>query len=389
MYQSNHNPPLVVFSHLRWNFVYQRPQHLLSRLAQYRQVIFIEEPVTDKDAKAHWEISAHRPNVLVCKPHLPVEAEGFDDAHASLLKKLVVDLMNELEVDDYLLWLYTPMALPLARALPGEPVAVLYDCMDDLASFRFAPPSLLARETALMRWADVVLTGGPSLYRARQGKHPNLHCLPSSVDVAHFASASQVPEAQDQASLPHPRLGWFGVIDERLDIELLQAVASARPEWQFVMLGPVAKIDPADLPALPNIHYLGQRDYADLPSYLAGWDVCIQPFALNEATRFISPTKTLEYMAAGLPIVSTRVTDVAQPYGHIVYIADTPEEFVLACEEALGESESKRQERMQNGAEVLARTSWDSTAEQVDSLLREAAARKLSIVGYPSQHATA
>jgi UDP-galactopyranose mutase len=235
-----------------------------------------------------------------------------------------------------LAWLYTPLALPLARML--TPDATVYDCMDELSLFLGAPPELLARETELLEYADVMFTGGPSLFRAKQKRHPNVHCFPSSVDAEHFrlrdSTGREVSEAEDQAELSHPRLGFYGVIDERLDLGLIDVLAQAHPEWEIVLVGPVVKIDPATLPRRPNIHYLGQRTYEELPRYLAGWDVCLLPFARNDSTRFISPTKTLEYMAAELPIVSTPITDVAEPFEEIVYLGNSPQEFIAGCEAA-------------------------------------------------------
>jgi UDP-galactopyranose mutase len=252
--------------------------------------------------------------------------------------------------------------------------------MDELSMFLNAPPELLAHESALLEWADLVFTGGPSLYRAKMGRHPNLHCFPSSVDASHFRQACRsgenrssagLPEPVDQAVLPHPRLGFYGVIDERLDLALLDALVQAHPEWQVVMVGPVVKIDPGKLPRHPNLHYLGQRSYAQLPPYLAGWDVCLLPFARNEATRFISPTKTLEYMAAELPVVSTPITDVAEPYGDIVYLGDSPQTFITACEQALGASEHERSVRTAKMRHVLANTSWDATTRAMENLIFE------------------
>jgi glycosyltransferase involved in cell wall biosynthesis len=250
--------------------------------------------------------------------------------------------------------------------------------MDALAAFRNAPPQLLEREAHLMKVADVVFTGGPSLYRAKEGQHHNLHCFSSSVDTAHFASARQTEDAKDQQQISHPRLGFYGVIDERMDLELLAAVAEARPDWQIVMVGPVVKISPRSLPRRENIHYLGQRTYAELPSYLAGWDVCLLPFALNESTQYISPTKTLEYMAAGLPIVSTPITDVVEPYGHIVEIATGAAEFVSACERALAISGREFEQMNEAYNKVLSQTSWDRTAQSMADLIDDVIAGKES-----------
>jgi glycosyltransferase involved in cell wall biosynthesis len=222
----------------------------------------------------------------------------------------------------------------------------------------------------------MVFTGGPSIYNYKKDRHPNVYCFPSSVDAAHFHQVVKgIAEAPDQAQLPHPRLGFFGVIDERFDVPLLDALAKAHPEWQIVIVGPVVKIDPATLPNHPNIFYTGQRNYAQLPSYLVGWDVCLLLFALNDATRFISPTKTLEYMAAERPIVSTPITDVVQPYGDIVSIGDTHESFIAACEHALAASPQEREQQIEAMRKVLSQTSWDATALAMEQLIEEAVAR--------------
>jgi UDP-galactopyranose mutase len=365
---------IVAFSHLRWNFVYQRPQHLLSRLAATRPVIFIEEPELDPDGPSRWERSQPQPNVTVYRPKTPVRAPGFHAAQFPVLEMLIAELRAELGDRNVLAWLYTPMALPLAQAI--APDAVVYDCMDELSLFLGAPPELLSHEAELLKYADLMFTGGPSLFRAKQSRHPNVHCFPSSVDAAHFrladAEGRPVSEAEDQAELPHPRLGFYGVIDERLDLEIVDRIAGAHPDWQIVLVGPVVKIDSERLPRRPNIQYFGQRSYDELPRYLAGWDVCLLPFARNDATRFISPTKTLEYMAAELPIVSTPITDVAEPYGDIVYLGGTPDEFLAACEAALASSPEERAARAEQMRKVLAGRSWDVTVAAMDKLLDRA-----------------
>ncbi|MEO8285816.1 MAG: glycosyltransferase [Chloroflexota bacterium] len=366
------NYPIVVFSHLSWDFVYQRPQHLLSRLAANRWVIFIEEPTYEANSNPRWEFTTPAPNVLVCRSFVNADDEGvgFTDEQMAVMEPMVKDLLAREEIHDYVVWMYTPMALPLAQSL--TPKAVVFDIMDELSAFEFAPPVLVEREAELLQWADVVFTGGPSLYKAKLGRHANLHCFPSSVDASHFAQARTLSEPADQASLPHPRLGFYGVIDERMDLSILDAMAVAHPEWQIVMVGPILKIDPTLLPKHDNLHFVGGRSYGDLPRYLAGWDVCLLPFALNNSTKFISPTKTLEYMAAGLPIVSTPITDVAEPYGEIVYLGRTPEQFILACEHALDASEEELTERRHKANDVLAHTSWDATARSMEKLIEAA-----------------
>ncbi|MEH3087150.1 MAG: glycosyltransferase family 1 protein [Xylophilus ampelinus] len=356
--------PLLVFSHLRWNFVYQRPQHLLSRLAAHREVIFFEEPVPGADHPWLEHLPAPA-GVTVLRPHVTGRRPGFDPEHLHILRQMLRGIRAAHAPRGCLAWFYTPMALPLADAL--RPAAIVYDCMDELAAFRGAPPQLAQHEAALLRRADLVLTGGRSLHEAKRGRHANVHCFPSSVDAAHFGRARG--DHPSQSGLPRPRLGYYGVIDERLDLGLLASLADARPDWQVVMVGPVAKIDPAGLPRRANLHWMGPRDYAELPAHLAGWDVCLMPFALNESTRFISPTKTLEYLAAGRPVVSTRIRDVAEAYSGVVAIADDAAEFVGACARILGWSEAERSAHRRRAWAVLDGNSWDATAARVAELL--------------------
>jgi glycosyltransferase involved in cell wall biosynthesis len=358
---------LVVFSHLRWNFVYQRPQHLLSRLALRWRVVFIEEPVLKA---GHNELERFEParNVQVWRPHVTGDAPGFHDDHLPALERMISDAMSEEGVSDYWVWFYTPMALPLATDL--SPRGVVYDCMDELTLFRHAPRQLVQRENALFKMADLVFTGGPSLYNSKRNRHPEVYCFPSSVDAKHFAEVKG--EHPLLAGIAHPRLGYCGVIDERLNLELIDGMAERHPEWEIVMVGPVVKIDPATLPRRANIHWLGQQSYDELPALISGWDVCLLPFALNEATRFISPTKTLEYMACGRPSVSTSIKDVVEPYGHVVSIADSVEDFTAACEAILRRSPQEQLEHAETLAGIVARTSWDATAHAMGELIAAA-----------------
>lgn len=358
----NKTPAIIVFSHLRWNWVWQRPQHLLSRLAKRFPVVFIEEPLRcEAHQTPHWRFERPDPSILVCTPFTTIDSPGFSASQLNELGSLIDQLLELEALRNFIVWLYTPLALPLARRI--KPLAMVYDVMDELSAFKNAPPELLEWEAEAYRCVDLVFTGGPSLYRAKCDRHPNVHCFPSSVDAAHFGKARNTAlDHPDQSSQPRPRLGFFGVIDERIDLPLLDQMARERPEWQLIMVGPITKIDPAELPRHPNIHYLGQQTYDQLPAFLAGWDVCLLPFARNKSTRFISPTKTLEYMAAEKPIVSTPITDVAEPYGTIVYLGDTPEEFIAACERALNAPSEESSQRLAGMRKVLLSTSWDMTA---------------------------
>ncbi|WNG43800.1 glycosyltransferase family 1 protein [Archangium minus] len=363
-------PDLVCLSHLRWKFVFQRPQHLMSRFARERRVFFVEEPAWGP-GPTRMEVSRSPEGVWIAVPHIEVEGASQvtpapppgirmdPDLLEAIQRELLEELLEDQGVNNFVLWYYTPMALAFSRRL--RPRAVVYDCMDELSAFTGAPPVLVQREAELMRHVDVMFTGGHHLYEAKRERHSNVHPFPSSVDVPHFAQARRGPDApHDQAHLPRPRIGFCGVIDERMDLVLVEGVARARPDWQLVMVGPVVKISPDSLPRLPNIHYLGGKSYQELPAYLASWDVAMTPFARTPATRFLSPTKTPEYLAAGRPVVSTSIRDVVRPYGELglVRIADTPEAFVRAVEESLSQSHEEWLPRVDA---FLSRLSWEHT----------------------------
>jgi len=365
--------PLLTWSHLRWDFVYQRPQHVMSRLARRRPVLFVEEPVHDRSSGFVTRDVA--PGVTVLQPRLPVEGPGFGSTQAPLIEPMVRAQVENLGWREHAAWLYTPMAVDLSQRL--SPLGIVYDCMDELSAFLGAPPELLACERRLLDLADAVMTGGPSLYEAKKERHPLVRCFPSSVDHVHFANPDASVPA-DLIPIPHPRIGYYGVIDERIDGAILERLASAMPDVSIVMIGPVVKIDPRSLPRRSNIHYLGPRQYQELPGYVHGWDVCMMPFTIGPATRFISPTKVLEYMAAGRPIVSTPIADVAGPYRDIVYLGDGPGGFVAACRQALAASPAERAKRTALANQVLAQTSWDQTAERMEAVLDMVVANRRS-----------
>lgn len=363
------NYDIICFCHLRWNFVYQRPQHLLSRFARASRVFIIEEPVfgaTDN----HMDITVDdTSNIWIIVPQLKNDMEATEVMAAQQL--LLDSVLLTMCISEYVLWYYSPMAVGWSGHL--EPKLVIYDCMDELAAFKFAPPELIQYERQLLKKADIVFTGGQSLYEAKKHLHFNIYPFPSSIDKAHFNIARMnVEQAPDQKNIPHPRIGFYGVLDERLDIELLKELASLRPDWHFVLIGPVVKIDPATLPQQQNIYYLGAKSYRELPYYLAGWDIAMMPFALNESTRFISPTKTPEYLAGGKPVISTPIKDVVALYGEegLVQIAATPSVFIAAAEAAL--TKTDYDDWLLKVDAFLAGISWDKTWESMESLINEA-----------------
>ena len=352
---------LVCFSHLRWNFVFQRPQHLLTRFTRNFKVYYIEEPMFDTTEDT-LEVTKAGENLSVVVPHL---REGLKEEEAiAKQKELLANFFIQNDIIHYFFWYYTPMALPISDHF--NPSLIVYDCMDELSAFKFAPQSLKDREKELLRKADLVFTGGYSLYEAKKNRHPDVHAFPSSIDVEHFGKARLYSiDPADQEAIPHPRIGYFGVIDERMDLTLIEGIARRKPEWHIVMVGPVAKISPDTLPKLPNIHYLGMKSYSELPAYISGWDIAMLPFAHNESTRYISPTKTPEYLAAGKPVISTPIIDVLRQYGRngLVNIAGTPEEFVRVA--SLELENNDREEWIQHVDEFLSHNSWDKTWQRM------------------------
>ena len=316
---------LVCFSHLRWDFVYQRPQHLLSRFAYNHRVLYIQESIYN-DKQDGYTLEVSKENVSVVTMHL------FNDSKADRVirqEKLLKKILAENNFKQYIFWYYTPMAFEFSKYF--QPQAVVYDCMDELSNFKFASPVLRQMEDELFAKADIVFTGGYSLYHAKKNRHAAVYPFPSSIDKGHFSQARGIRNDEpDQQHIAHPRLAFAGVIDERFDIDLLKNAALLKPEWQFIFIGPVVKISYDELPKLPNIHYLGSKHYDELPKYISGWDICLIPFAINDSTKFISPTKTPEYLAAGKPVISTAITDVVNPYGEakLVHIIHSAKELI-------------------------------------------------------------
>lgn len=356
---------LICFSHLRWNFVYQRPQHLLSRASQHYRVWFIEEPIFGHD---RWlEIRSVSETLTVVVPHL-VHGISHDDV-IQQQREAIDRLLAQQTIRDFVAWYYTPMALAFSDHL--TPRLTIYDCMDELSAFLGAPQSLLEQEKNLLNRADLVFTGGKSLYEAKKRRHSNVFAFPSSIDYQHFEPARHIlPVPADMQHIQGPRIGFCGVIDERMNVNLLAAVAHQRADWQFILLGPTVKIDPATLPQAPNIHYLGMKSYDELPAYFSQWDVAIMPFAINEATRYISPTKTPEYLAAGLPVVSTPIQDVISTYAGWapVLIADSPVAFAEAIEKAL--NQYGLPDDWTAVDDYLLANSWDITWQSMNRLIQ-------------------
>lgn len=366
---------IVVFCHLRWGFVWQRPQQFLSRFARKHPILFIEEPFFDRPEGSEPDVQYHRvmPNVTVVCPHVPPSWNKNPQLPAKLreITKEAIERMNENgEFDSPLLWYYSPM--DSAWSLGYYPNrGVIYDCMDELANFAGAPKQLIDNEKRLMNFADVIFTGGYEMGEKRKKLHPNVHIFGCGVEFKHFNKAQDKTTAipPDIDFMPRPILGWFGVIDERVDYGMIGEMARKRPDWSFAMVGPVVKVDPNLLPHSPNLFWMGGRDYQQLPNYCAAFDVCMMPFANNASTQYINPTKGLEYMATGKPIVSTPVRDVVRQWSDIVYIANNTDEFIAAAEKALNNSDP---DRIRKGLELATQSSWESTVATMQELIRTA-----------------
>lgn len=351
---------IIVHSHLRWDFVWQRPQQIFSRLARDHCILFLEDPLWEQP-RTELYVTEPCSNVVRVIPAFSTPACPVDEYCEKLIPLLREALRSHAlmagRFEKPIQWFYSPMTAPVMLD-KLEAVSIVYDCMDELANFRFAPADIGERERMLLSKANVVFTGGYQLYQSKLPYHSNIHFYGCGVDVAHFGKArqaeTQVPA--EVANLPRPILGYFGVIDERIDYQLLERLAEALPHASVVMVGPFAKIDEHAIPKYPNIHWLGQRSYAELPSLVKSYDVCLMPFAINDATRYINPTKTLEYMAAGRPIVSTPVPDVVRNFAPIVEVAETHDDFIAAVDRATSAPDAAR---VQAGIERASRESWD------------------------------
>lgn len=342
---------MIVFCHLRWDFVYQRPQHLISRLSNQYKILVVEEPVGK---------SENRPEIIEISPSLHILKPQIDhlDELGTFLKKILKD-------SKYLVgWFYSAAFVSVLNNYDFD--TVVYDCMDELTLFKGASLELLAQENSLLSAADIVFTGGKSLYESKKQKHHNVFCFPSSVDVAHFSAsaADSIVKPADLVHINSPIIGYYGVIDERIDLDLLRETAFQSPDASFVMIGPICKIEEQDLPRAENIHYLGMKSYDELPQYLHFFDIAMMPFALNDSTKFISPTKTLEYMAAMKPIISTKIRDVVRDYSYCVSLIDNADDFIKSIAQPMTDFQSQYEEILEN-------TSWDRTAEKMSTIINK------------------
>ncbi len=370
-----HSAPIICLCHLSWNWVWQRPQQFLSRFAKKHPVLFVETYCTDTPASyVQLRTAENHPNVTIAEIHIPQarwqDGEFVDRERRYALKAALADQLDG-KFDEAILWFYDPMAVTAFAGQLDERV-IVYDCMDELAQFKGAPPELIAREQTLLRHADVVFCGGRKMREKRLPVNPNCHFYGTGVDIAHFGKArsSELPISADLAHLKGPTLGYFGVVDERIDYELLAKLADARSDWNIVMVGPTAKVNPDEFPQRPNLHFIGGRSYNDLPALTKGFSVCMMPFAINAATEYINPTKALEYMAAGRPVVSTAINEVKSNFSTVARVASSHQEFISWC---VREAEAPSVARVQAGLRMAAENTWEAIASKMEAHIAEAA----------------
>src|SRR5581483_2571840 len=366
---------LIVHSHLQWDWVWQRPQQFISRLSHKHRVLFVEAPEICADTAAT-EVQLRQvdqfPNVHVVKITVPAnrstDLHWVDQERGRAVESLLSGPLRQ-KFSSIIQWFYDPMAATAFAGRFNEQL-IVYDCMDELSLFRGAAPELVQRERELLRVADVVFAGGPKIWRAKRKLNRNCFCYGCGVDAEHFGRARdpKLVVAKELTDVPRPVFGYIGVVDERIDYDLLAKLADST-KGSIAMVGPSTKIDIRDLPRRNNLHWIGGRQYTDLPSYAKAFDVCIMPFAMNEATRFINPTKALEYMATGRPIVSTPVEDVIAQFNDVITIADGEATFAEACARAAAQPEVWR---IEQGLALAALSSWDSIVARLEQRIAEA-----------------
>ncbi|HKP92663.1 MAG TPA: glycosyltransferase [Chthoniobacterales bacterium] len=374
--------PIIVHSHLGWDWVWQRPQQFLSRFSKRHPILFIEAPYPSAKASVARatlrEISDY-PNIIVLQMEMPAarwnDGAWVDKKRRQLVQSVLAGPLGK-RFESPVQWFYDPMAVTAFAGHLNER-AIVYDCMDELSLFRGSPPELVRRERELLAVADVVFAGGPKIWRAKREFNKNCFSFGCGVDAKHFARARnpELPVPQDIADRPHPVYGYVGVVDERIDYDLLAALAD-HGDGSVVIVGPSTKVDPATFPQRPNLYWLGGRDYSELPAYAKGFDVCLMPFAINDATAFINPTKALEYMGTGRPIVSTAIDDVVDQFSEVVAIARDHTDFILKARASAARPDERR---IRRGLALVRRNSWESIVRQLEQHIAETLASKRAL----------
>jgi len=383
---------IICFSHLTWDRnLFQRPQQLMLRFSKRFNVLYVSgyscrQFFIDlfRRKKTH---SYHvTDNLAVYSPFALPPIKKYSSItirlNKILLSFLVKRRLKKLKFKDPILWIYHPRYIDAIGKFKEE--LIIYDCMDDFTSLLSDYEDRernIKDERALLKKADMVFAGGYSIAELKRDSREHIHVFPSAVEIYHFkkARSDNLEMPDDITDIPHPILGYWGAIDERVDHELLKRLAMKHPEWSIVLLGPIVRHKAGDLSYLKeikNIFWLGPKDYSLLPNYAKAFDVCLIPFVLSREGKFLSPTKTLEYLATGKPVVSTPITDVVRFYDGVVGIADGPDEFGMAVRRCMEEDNASMKQKRICFTE---NKSWEDTAEKMEKLILDKIEEKSSV----------
>lgn len=346
---SHQRKRIVCLSSTRWSFLWQRPQQIMSRLCARHDILYVDPPFPVAEEQVRG-ISNDESGTLIVKNlqtindalqiFRPLEISRFSypDLDSNELLKMNQELLQcqiqkalfQLGWQHPLLWLYDPRNVNLVDQL--NPCGVIYDCVDSFRSFSWSHPHVSIWEEALVDRADVVLATSRALYQERLRKNRYTFLVPNAADYKHFSPWQGYEKPADITAISRPRLGFIGAIYEWVDLELLQVIADKSPAWNLVLIGP--KQHGLQLPERSNIHWLGQRGYAELPAYVHSFDVALIPFLVNETTQHANPIKFWEYLAAGKPVVSTLLPEIPDVPG-VVWRSENHSMFCNHCAQAL------------------------------------------------------
>ena len=351
--------------------LWQRPQQIAVRLAKSYSILYFWPRYASDLARRRGNSQQVEPesalSVRLVSPLLLPFERAIPAACRTNLGTVKSIISHRLWAEGFatapILWFYAPRFAPLLDSL--EHSAVVYDIMDEHSAFSFARRDMRELEARLLRDADLVFAGTNTLAERKREFAPQVRYLPCGVEFEHFSAAAaknlHVPPVLSGVS--GPVIGYFGAVDDRLDFDMLLAAAMRHPDWTILLAGPwLATKSRAEVQSQPNILMPGLVPYAELPAYLARFDVAVLPFVLNELTMHIHPTKVLEYLASRTPVVSTPIPDVVKFYSGIVKIASTPDEFIAAVENLLNTPDADAVER---GYQMARASSWDALVESM------------------------
>ncbi|MBN1593755.1 MAG: glycosyltransferase [Candidatus Coatesbacteria bacterium] len=351
--------------------LWQRPQQIAVRIANRHPVLYVwpryASELARRKSKSEFTPSDGAKGVHLLAPLLlPFERaiKGIYRINLKTISSLISAALPRIDADGRpVLWFYAPRFAPIIDSL--DHAAVVYDIMDEHSAFGFARRETMELERRLLESADVVFAGTNALAERKAEFAPDIKYYPCGVEFDHFSSAlgGSLPVPAALSEVEGPVIGYFGAVDDRLDFDMIFAVARAYPEWNFLLAGPwLSSRQRSELETTGNIILPGLVDYSELPAYLARFDVAILPFVLNKLTLHIHPTKALEYLASRTPVISTAIPDVVKFYSGIIDIVSTADEFASAVERAL---EKPNEDAIERGFELARSSSWENMVENM------------------------